>query len=67
MSPFAGVDWFGRGSHPARSVFRGWAGNAGKQEVERMVGLLLNIDTTKLLDDTTDALAVALATQAIKL
>ncbi|MEI8232256.1 MAG: crossover junction endodeoxyribonuclease RuvC [bacterium] len=43
------------------------AGNAGKQEVERMVGLLLSIDTKKLLDDTTDALAVALATQAIKL
>lgn len=42
------------------------AGNAGKQEVERMVGLLLKIDTTQLLDDTTDALAVALATQAIK-
>jgi crossover junction endodeoxyribonuclease RuvC len=43
------------------------AGNAGKKDVERMVGLLLNIETKKLLDDTTDALAVALATQAIKL
>jgi len=42
------------------------AGNAGKQEVERMVGLLLKLDTNKLLDDTTDALAVALATQATK-
>lgn len=43
------------------------AGNAGKQEVCRMVGLLLSIDTTKLLDDTTDALAVALTAQAMKL
>lgn len=43
------------------------AGNAGKLEVERMVGLLLNINTKELLDDTTDALAVALATQATKL
>lgn len=42
------------------------AGNAGKLEVERMVGLLLQTDTAKLLDDTTDALAVALAVQAIK-
>jgi crossover junction endodeoxyribonuclease RuvC len=43
------------------------AGNAGKLEVQRMVGLLLKINTQKLLDDTTDALAVALATQATKL
>lgn len=45
----------------------GGAGNAGKLEVKRMVGLLLRLDTSKLLDDTTDALAVALATQAHKL
>lgn len=43
------------------------AGNAGKAEVQRMVGLLLRLDSQQLLDDTTDALAVALATQAIKL
>ncbi len=43
------------------------AGNAGKREVQRMVGLLLSIDTKQLLDDVTDAMAVALATQANKL
>lgn len=37
------------------------AGNAGKKDVERMVGLLLHIDTNKILDDTTDALAIAIA------
>ena len=36
-------------------------GSAGKREVADMVGLLLKIDTKKLLDDTPDALAVALA------
>lgn len=41
------------------------AGNAGKSDVERMVGLLLGIETKTLLDDTTDALAIALAVQAI--
>jgi crossover junction endodeoxyribonuclease RuvC len=44
----------------------GGSGKAGKLEVERMVGLLLHIDTSKLLDDTTDALAVALTAQASK-
>lgn len=38
------------------------SGSAGKGEVERMVRLLLNLGTQKLLDDTTDALAVALTT-----
>jgi len=37
-------------------------GGAPKQDVERMVGLLLGVDTTKLLDDETDALAVAMTT-----
>jgi crossover junction endodeoxyribonuclease RuvC len=37
-------------------------GAARKEDVERMVGLLLGIDTRKLLDDTTDALAIAIAT-----
>jgi len=43
------------------------AGNAGKAEVSRMVGLLLRLDTSQLLDDTTDALAVALAVQCLKM
>lgn len=37
------------------------SGSAEKRDVERMVGLLLRVDTTKLLDDTTDALAIAIA------
>lgn len=37
------------------------AGNATKPEVKRMVGLLLGLTTDTLLDDTTDALAVAVA------
>ncbi len=36
-------------------------GSAGKLEVERMVRLLLGLGSAKLLDDTTDALAIALA------
>ncbi len=39
------------------------SGSAGKSEVERMVGLLLKLNTKTLLDDTTDALAVALTAQ----
>lgn len=42
------------------------AGNANKVDVQRMVGLLLKIDSLQLLDDTTDALAVALTAQSIK-
>jgi len=61
-----GLTWIQLSPNTIKSVVAG-AGNAGKLEVERMVGLLLSIDTTKLLDDTTDALAVALATQAYKL
>ena len=61
-----GYVWTELSPNTIKSTIAG-AGNAGKIEVERMVGLLLKIDTTKLLDDTTDALAVALATQAIKL
>lgn len=61
-----GLTWTELSPNTIKSSVAG-AGNAGKQEVQRMVGLLLNIDTKKLLDDTTDALAVALATQAIKL
>lgn len=61
-----GLGWSELSPNTIKSSVAG-AGNAGKQEVCRMVGLLLSIDTTKLLDDTTDALAVALATQAIKL
>jgi len=58
--------WTELSPNTIKSVVAG-AGNAGKNEVQRMVGLLLHIDTKKLLDDTTDALAIALAVQAIKL
>ena len=61
-----GYVWTELSPNSIKSAVAG-AGNAGKLEVERMVGLLLGIKTKKLLDDTTDALAVALATQAIKL
>ena len=61
-----GLTWTELSPNTIKSVVAG-AGNAGKGEVERMVGLLLRLDTSKLLDDTTDALAVALATQATKL
>lgn len=61
-----GLSWTELSPNSIKSAVAG-AGNAGKLEVERMVGLLLGIETKKLLDDTTDALAVALATQAIKL
>lgn len=61
-----GLTWTQMSPNTIKSTVAG-AGNAGKLEVERMVGLLLSIDTKKLLDDTTDALAVALATQAHKL
>lgn len=61
-----GLTWTELSPNTIKSAVAG-AGNAGKGEVERMVGLLLRLDTTKLLDDTTDALAVALATQAHKL
>lgn len=60
-----GLSWSEFSPNTIKSCVAG-AGNAGKLEVERMVGLLLHIDTTKLLDDTTDALAVALATQALQ-
>lgn len=39
----------------------GGSGTARKVEVERMVGLLLGINTRDLLDDTTDALAISIA------
>lgn len=59
-----GYSWIELSPNTIKSVVAG-AGNAGKLEVERMVGLLLKIETSKLLDDTTDALAVALATQSL--
>lgn len=61
-----GLTWAQLSPNTIKSVVAG-AGNGGKQDVERMVGLLLKIETKNLLDDTTDALAVALATQATKL
>ena len=60
-----GLTWCELSPNTVKSAVAG-AGNADKRDVERMVGLLLRLDTSKLLDDTTDALAVALATQAIK-
>lgn len=60
------LNWIELSPNTIKSAVAG-AGNAGKNEVERMVGLLLNIDTTKLLDDTTDALAIAIAAQTMKL
>lgn len=36
-------------------------GNASKDAVAKMVGYILNIDTNKYIDDTTDALAIAIA------
>ena len=61
-----GLSWSEYSPNTIKSCVAG-AGNAGKGEVERMVGLLLRLDTKKLLDDTTDALAVALTAQATKL
>lgn len=43
----------------------GGSGNAAKQEVTRMVGLLLGVDVHQLIDDETDALAIAIATMVI--
>ncbi len=60
------LSWTELSPNTIKSVVAG-AGNAVKQDVQRMVGLLLHIDTKKLLDDTTDALAIALAVQATKL
>lgn len=59
------LTWIELSPNTVKSAVAG-TGNASKQEVQRMVGLLLKINTTNLLDDTTDALAVALATQATK-
>ena len=61
-----GLTWSEYSPNTIKSCIAG-AGNAGKHEVERMVGLLLRLDTKKLLDDITDALAVALTAQANKL
>ncbi len=36
-------------------------GNASKDAVAKMVGYILNIKTDKYIDDTTDALAIAIA------
>lgn len=58
-----GYTWMELSPNSIKSAVAG-AGNADKKDVERMVGLLLNLDTKKLLDDTTDALATALATQS---
>ncbi len=37
------------------------SGTADKKAVARMVSLILKIDTSRMLDDTTDALAIAIA------
>jgi len=41
-------------------------GNATKERVAHMVGILLHINTEKIIDDTTDALAIAIAACYIK-
>lgn len=61
-----GLTWSEYSPNTIKSCVAG-AGNAGKGEVKRMVGLLLRLDTSVLFDDTTDALAVALTAQAVKL
>lgn len=40
-------------------------GSASKTEVQRMIGLLLKLDTRHLLDDETDAMSIALTTQIL--
>lgn len=40
-------------------------GSASKAEVTRMVGLLLKLDTSTLLDDETDAISIALTAQIL--
>ena len=37
------------------------SGNASKEAVSKMVGIALHIETKKMLDDITDALAIAIA------
>lgn len=59
-----GLSWSELSPVTVKSAVAG-SGRAGKDEVRRMVGLLLGIDTKLLLDDTTDALAVALAAQTL--
>ncbi len=41
------------------------SGTADKRAVAKMVSLILHIDTSKMLDDTTDALAIAIATSSV--
>lgn len=41
------------------------SGSASKSEVTRMVGLLLKLDSSRLLDDETDAIAIALTAQLL--
>lgn len=59
-----GYVWTELSPNTVKSAVAG-SGRAGKDEVRRMVGLLLGLDTKSFLDDTTDALAVALAAQTI--
>lgn len=61
-----GYTWVELSPNSVKSAVGG-SGSAGKLEVARMVGLLLDINTAKYLDDVTDALAVALAVQVTKL
>jgi len=42
-------------------------GNSSKKEVAYMVSKILNIDTSKVIDDTTDALAVAITSAYTKI
>lgn len=39
----------------------GGGGKASKSDVSRLVGMFLNLDTRRMIDDVTDALAIAIA------
>ncbi len=42
------------------------SGRADKKAVAKMVSLILHINTSKMLDDVTDALAIAIATSSLR-
>jgi len=61
----AGIPVFEYSPNTIKSTVAG-TGASTKIEVERMVRLLLNLGNAKLLDDTFDALAIALTVQILK-
>lgn len=60
----ANISVFEYSPNTVKSTVAG-TGASTKTEVERMVRLLLNLGNAKLLDDTFDALAIALTTQIL--